>query len=79
MNQNQNLLNFRRIHLSSSAKRKQPSRSSRNQYKEVDNNVVGINDFSRSKRQVTLLPKTLKQEEYIDLLINPKKLLRVLL
>jgi len=75
MNQNQNLLNFRRIHLSSAKRKPQPSRSSRNQYKEVDNNVVGINDFSRSKRQVTLLPKTLKQEEYIDLLINPKKLI----
>lgn len=39
------------------------------------NNVVGINHFVQIKRPVVLLPKNLKQEEYIDLLNNPKKLI----
>lgn len=64
------LLTFRRKHLS--AKRKtQASRRAQN-FDDVDN-VIGINQFVQHKKPVTLLPKTLKQEEYIDLLINPKK------
>jgi phosphate starvation-inducible PhoH-like protein len=39
-------------------------------------NVIGINDYVQQKsRQVTLLPKTLKQEEYIDLLLDPTRLI----
>lgn len=62
-----------------SAKRKaQSSRSERydrrnhNQAESRDN-VIGINQFVQIKKPVTLLPKTLKQEEYIDLLVNSKK------
>lgn len=55
-----------------SAKRKtQASRRAQN-FDEVDN-VIGINQYVQHKKPVTLLPKTLKQEEYIDLLINSKK------
>lgn len=39
-------------------------------------NVVTINDYVQQRnRQVTLLPKTLKQEEYIDYLLDPTKLI----
>lgn len=39
-------------------------------------NVIGINDYVQQKnRQVVLLPKTLKQEEYIDLLLDPTQLI----
>ena len=44
----------------------------RGQNQEADN-VIGINQFVQHKKPVALLPKTLKQEEYIDLLTNPKK------
>ena len=38
-------------------------------------NVIGIDNYVQQRsKQVNLLPKTLKQEEYIDLLLNPKKL-----
>jgi phosphate starvation-inducible PhoH-like protein len=62
-----------------SAKRKaQSSRSERydrrnHNQMETRDNVIGINQFVQIKKPVTLLPKTLKQEEYIDLLVNPKK------
>ena len=62
-----------------SANRKpQASRSVRasNKNNFIDsNNVIGINNFVQIKRPITLLPKNLKQEEYIDLLNNPKKLI----
>ena len=62
-----------------SANRKpQSSRSARagNKNNFTDsNNVIGINNFVQIKRPITLLPKNLKQEEYIDLLNNPKKLI----
>jgi phosphate starvation-inducible PhoH-like protein len=39
-------------------------------------NVIGINDYVQQKsRQVVILPKTLRQEEYIDLLLDPKKMI----
>jgi phosphate starvation-inducible PhoH-like protein len=67
------LINFRRNHLS--AKRKpQTSRRAQNFNDNMDN-VVGINHLVQIKKPITLLPKTLKQEEYIDLLTNPKKLI----
>lgn len=38
--------------------------------------VIGITDYVQQKsRQVTLLPKTLKQEEYIDKLLDPSRLI----
>ena len=55
-----------------SAKRKTQA-SRRAQNFDEGNNVIGINQFVQHKKPVTLLPKTLKQEEYIDLLVNPKK------
>jgi phosphate starvation-inducible PhoH-like protein len=62
-----------------SANRKpQSSRSARagNKNNFTDStNVIGINNFVQIKRPITLLPKNLKQEEYIDLLNNPKKLI----
>ena len=39
-------------------------------------NVIGINEYVQQRtRQVVLLPKTLKQEEYIDLLLDYSKLI----
>lgn len=69
------LLNFRRNSLSAKRKANQSSRHVRN-FDQSDN-VVGINNYMRSGKQktVTLIPKSLKQEEYIDLLVNPKKLI----
>jgi len=64
------LINFRRNHLS--AKRKtQASRRAQNLHD--SDNVIGINNYVQHKKPVALLPKNLKQEEYIDLLVNPKK------
>jgi phosphate starvation-inducible PhoH-like protein len=66
------LLNFRRKNLS--AKRKvQMNRRGYDQ--EATNNVIGIEKYIQNKKNVTLLPKNLKQEEYIDLLTDPKKLI----
>ena len=40
------------------------------------NNVIGMNSYVQSRsKSVVLLPKTLKQEEYIDLLTDPKRLI----
>lgn len=66
------LLNFRRNNLS--AKRKIQS-NRRGHEQEQATNVIGIDKYIQSKRAVVLLPKTLKQEEYIDLLTDPKKLI----
>lgn len=46
-------------------------------YQEQDQNVVSINTYYKNKRerQVTLLPKTLNQETYINLLTDPDKLI----
>lgn len=39
-------------------------------------NVVGITDYVQQRsKQVVLLPKTLKQEEYIDYLQDPKRMI----
>jgi phosphate starvation-inducible PhoH-like protein len=56
-----------------SAKRR-AQHSRRNQFDAA--NVIGINDYVQQKsRQVILLPKTLKQEEYIDLLLDTSRLI----
>jgi phosphate starvation-inducible PhoH-like protein len=56
-----------------SAKRRAQN-SRRNQFDAA--NVIGINDYVQQKsRQVILLPKTLKQEEYIDLLLDTSRLI----
>ncbi|MCX7592763.1 MAG: PhoH family protein [Fischerella sp.] len=44
----------------------------------VENKIVDIKnhrEYSNLKRNVTLIPKSLKQEEYISLLTDPKKLI----
>ena len=42
----------------------------------VENNVVSLNTFyGNKKRQVHLLPKTLNQETYINLLTDPSKII----
>ena len=42
----------------------------------VENNVVSLNTYyNNKKRQVHLLPKTLNQETYINLLTDPSKII----
>ena len=41
----------------------------------VENNVVSLNTYYNKKRQVHLLPKTLNQETYINLLTDPGKII----
>ena len=41
----------------------------------IENNVVSLTSYYRKKRQVSLLPKTLNQETYINLLTDPSKLI----
>lgn len=66
------IYNFRRNPLS--AKRKaQHGRVDRRDHTQATDNVIGINQFVQHRKPIILLPKTLKQEEYIDLLVNPKK------
>ena len=66
------IYNFRRTHLS--AKRKaRNGRGDQRDYTQETDNVIGINQFVQHRKPIVLLPKTLKQEEYIDLLTNPKK------
>lgn len=55
-----------------SAKRK--AQQARRQFD--TNNVIGIDNYVHQRsRQVVLLPKTLKQEEYIDLLLDKNRLI----
>lgn len=41
----------------------------------IDTNVISLNTYYSKKRQVHLLPKTLNQETYINLLTDPSKLI----
>ena len=41
----------------------------------IENNVVSLNTFYNKKRQVHLLPKTLNQETYVNLLTDPAKII----
>lgn len=41
----------------------------------VENNVVSMHTYYNKKRQVHLLPKTLNQETYVNLLTDPSKLI----
>lgn len=41
----------------------------------IENNVVTLNTYYTKKRQVHLLPKTLNQETYINLLTDPSKII----
>ena len=41
----------------------------------TQDNTISFNTYNRYKKSVTLLPKSLKQEEYINLLTDPKKLI----
>lgn len=45
------------------------------QVEAVENNIVSLNTFYNKKRQVHLLPKTLNQETYINLLTDPAKVI----
>ncbi len=41
---------------------------------QVENNIVNFNSFVKEKRKpIALIPRSLKQEEYIDLLNDPEK------
>ncbi len=50
-------------------------RKSRFQSQAVETNVISLNQYYLKKRQVILLPKTLNQETYINLLTDPEKLI----
>ena len=50
-------------------------RKSRFQDQAVETNVISLNSYYSKKRQVSLLPKTLNQETYINLLTDPEKLI----
>lgn len=52
---------------------KRKSRDFQNQA--IENNVVSLNTYYHKKRQVHLLPKTLNQEVYINLLTDPSKII----
>lgn len=41
----------------------------------VPDNTISFNSYSHYKKSVNLIPKTLKQEEYINLLTDPDKLI----
>ena len=41
----------------------------------VETNIISFNSYYTKKRQVHLLPKTLNQETYINLLTDPQKLI----
>jgi len=41
----------------------------------IETNVVSINTYYNKKRQVQLIPKTLNQETYINLLTDPSKII----
>lgn len=41
----------------------------------IETNVINLNTYYSKKRQVHLLPKTLNQETYINLLTDPEKLI----
>lgn len=41
----------------------------------IENNVVSLSSYYTKKRQVHLLPKTINQESYINLLTDPSKLI----
>lgn len=38
----------------------------------VDNNTISFNSYASNKKAINLIPKSLKQEEYINLLTDPK-------
>jgi phosphate starvation-inducible PhoH-like protein len=40
-----------------------------------ENNTINFNSFSQYKKTVNLIPKSLKQEEYIDLLTDPNSII----
>ena len=67
------LYNFRRNDLSAKRKAHSGRGYDRRGHNQEADNIIGINQFVQHKKPVALLPKTLKQEEYIDLLTNPKK------
>jgi phosphate starvation-inducible PhoH-like protein len=40
-----------------------------------NNNTIDFNSYAKSRRPINLIPKTLKQETYIDLLTDPEKII----
>ena len=67
------LSNKRRARSNSFAQPNQLTRQSR--YQSPDLTVVNEEYFSKPRRRVELVPKTLNQESYIDLLTDPSKLI----
>lgn len=58
------------------SKRKQKySQYQQQQTETPDSNVISINTFYNKKRQIHLLPKSLNQETYINLLTDPAKII----
>ena len=50
-------------------------RSRNIQAQAIENNVISLNTFYSKKKQVHLIPKSLNQETYINLLTDPDKLI----
>ena len=42
---------------------------------QADGNIVNFNSYVTQRKNVTLIPKSVAQEEYIDLLLDPTKLI----
>ena len=51
------------------------NRGVKRQRPEQQSNVLKLESFSPRKRAVSLIPKSIKQEEYIDLLLDPEKII----
>lgn len=51
------------------------SKLKRAQAPKLVDNTVSFNQYVKQRRTVSLIPKTLKQEEYIELLLNEEKLI----
>ena len=45
------------------------------QNREIDTNVIALNTNFRKKKQIHLIPKTINQETYVNLLTDPSKMI----
>lgn len=50
-------------------------RDPRFNHQESSNNLIQIKSYLKRKQQVTIIPRTLSQETYVELLKNPKKVI----
>lgn len=62
--------NFTKIGASNLSKRKQKLA-----LQPVVDNTISFQDYKTQRKQISLIPKSLKQEQYIDLLSNPERLI----